>query len=177
MEAFATSERRADELTHRDASARSQVAAEPAKARTSQGKARPWQYRRDESRGRESVSSLAMACKRSGHEDGAMDGVSDPAAPDGMMHSDPARNDGLAEPLSPRELEVLVAICEGESNREIASKLAIRVGTVKYHTAHIFGKLGVLRRTQAVAVAIYLGLVRPEWPRLRPVACRQDHLE
>ena len=35
--------------------------------------------------------------------------------------------------------------------------------TVKYHLLNIFGKLGVRRRTQAVAVAVHLRLVRPGW--------------
>ncbi len=72
-------------------------------------------------------------------------------------------NKELIEPLTPREVEILEAICEGDSNQDIARKHKIKMPTVKYHVFQIFGKLGVQRRTQAVAVSIYLGLVVPKW--------------
>jgi LuxR family maltose regulon positive regulatory protein len=62
-------------------------------------------------------------------------------------------NAGLIEPLSEREKEVLALIIEGLSNYEIAGRLTISLSTVKGHVAHIFGKLGVANRTQAVARA------------------------
>ena len=65
---------------------------------------------------------------------------------------------GLVEPLSERELEVLTLIAAGLSNRGVAERLFITVGTVKAHTASIYGKLGVHRRTQAVARAREMGL-------------------
>jgi LuxR family maltose regulon positive regulatory protein len=65
----------------------------------------------------------------------------------------------LLEPLSERELEVLRLIGEGLSNREIAARLVISLSTVKGHTANIYGKLGVHRRTLAVARARELGLL------------------
>ena len=65
----------------------------------------------------------------------------------------------LVEPLSERELEVLALIAAGLSNREIAQELYIVVGTVKRHTNHIYGKLGVHSRTQAVARARELRLL------------------
>lgn len=71
--------------------------------------------------------------------------------------------DRLAEPLSPRELQVLSAVCDGDSNEDISRKLAIGIATVKYHVIQIYGKLGVQRRTQAVGVAIHLGLIQSEW--------------
>jgi LuxR family maltose regulon positive regulatory protein len=58
---------------------------------------------------------------------------------------------GLVEPLSERELEVLRLIAAGLANREIADELYIAVGTVKRHINHIYGKLGVHSRTQALA--------------------------
>ena len=67
----------------------------------------------------------------------------------------------LVEPLSQRELEVLQLIAEGLSNREIAARLVISLSTVKGHTANIYGKLGVHRRTLAVARARELGLLLP----------------
>ncbi|WP_187806017.1 LuxR C-terminal-related transcriptional regulator [Aquipseudomonas alcaligenes] len=55
--------------------------------------------------------------------------------------------------LSPREQEVLELIAEGLSNQQIAERLHISVHTVKSHAWHINGKLGVERRTHAVAKA------------------------
>jgi LuxR family maltose regulon positive regulatory protein len=63
------------------------------------------------------------------------------------------------EPLSARELEVLRLLAAGLSNTEIAKKLFISINTVKTHIAHIFGKLDVASRTQAVAEARRLRLV------------------
>jgi LuxR family transcriptional regulator, maltose regulon positive regulatory protein len=61
--------------------------------------------------------------------------------------------------LSPRELEVLHLIAEGLSNRQIADRLVISLGTVKTHVHNIFEKLSVNTRTQALAQARKLGLV------------------
>ena len=57
----------------------------------------------------------------------------------------------LVDPLSARELEVLHLIAEGLSNLAIAQKLYLSTGTVKVHLKHIYGKLDVNSRTQAVA--------------------------
>jgi len=62
-------------------------------------------------------------------------------------------NRALLEPLSERELEVLGLIAQGLSNREIAQRLVLSVGTVKVHARNIYGKLGVSTRTQALAQA------------------------
>jgi LuxR family maltose regulon positive regulatory protein len=64
----------------------------------------------------------------------------------------------LPEALTERELEVLHLIADGYSNAEIAQKLFLAVATVKVHARHIFEKLGVASRTQAVAAARHLGL-------------------
>ncbi len=66
---------------------------------------------------------------------------------------------GLIEPLTPRELEVLALMAEGHTNRQIADELILSVGTVKYYTSQIYGKLGVQNRTEAAARARALGLL------------------
>jgi len=63
------------------------------------------------------------------------------------------------EPLTPRELEILDLISEGRTNREIASRLIVAVGTVKVHVEHILYKLGVSGRTEAAVRAVELGIV------------------
>ena len=68
----------------------------------------------------------------------------------------------LVEPLSERELEVLHLVARGDSNQEIAEVLVIALDTVKRHVTHIFEKLGVNNRVQAVARARTLGLLSDE---------------
>ena len=65
----------------------------------------------------------------------------------------------LSEPLSQRELEVLLLIAQGLSNREISVRLFLALDTVKGHNRKIFGKLHVQRRTEAIARARELGLL------------------
>jgi LuxR family maltose regulon positive regulatory protein len=67
--------------------------------------------------------------------------------------------EGLPEPLSERELEVLTLVAAGKSNRRIASELFVSVGTVKTHLNNIYRKLGARSRTQAVARARELNLI------------------
>lgn len=69
----------------------------------------------------------------------------------------------LAEPLTPRELRILGMVCDGEINREIAIKLQVSADGVKYHLRNIYEKLGVNRRTHAVAIAVHERLITPEW--------------
>jgi LuxR family maltose regulon positive regulatory protein len=72
-----------------------------------------------------------------------------------QLQIEPANSPGLevslVDPLSARELEVLRLIAEGLSNDAIAKKLYLSTGTVKVHLKHIYGKLDVNSRTQAVA--------------------------
>ncbi|MBC3209724.1 helix-turn-helix transcriptional regulator [Pseudomonas sp. SWRI111] len=70
-----------------------------------------------------------------------------------------AAESGGTEPLSSRELAVLRLIAQGCSNQEISEQLFISLHTVKTHASHINSKLGVERRTQAVARAKSLGLL------------------
>ncbi len=74
----------------------------------------------------------------------------DPESPD---------TDTLIEALSQREFEVLRLVADGLSNREIAERLVVSMGTIKTHVRNIYGKLGVNSRTRAVARARTLGLL------------------
>jgi DNA-binding NarL/FixJ family response regulator len=65
----------------------------------------------------------------------------------------------LAEPLTPRESEVLQMLASGFANKTIAARLKISEHTVKFHVASILGKLGAGSRTEAVSLGIRRGLV------------------
>jgi two-component system NarL family response regulator len=62
--------------------------------------------------------------------------------------------------LTPRELATLRLIADGKANKEIATELGISERTVKTHLGHLFEKLGVTSRTEAVKIATRRGLVR-----------------
>lgn len=62
--------------------------------------------------------------------------------------------------LSEREIQVLDLIARGHQNKEIAHTLKISEETVKIHVKHIFGKLKVQNRTQAVAASIHRGIIK-----------------
>jgi DNA-binding NarL/FixJ family response regulator len=62
--------------------------------------------------------------------------------------------------LTPREMSALRLMADGKSNKEIASDLSISERTVKTHLGHLFEKLGVTSRTEAIKVATRRGLVR-----------------
>jgi DNA-binding NarL/FixJ family response regulator len=64
------------------------------------------------------------------------------------------------EALSAREIEVLTLVAGGANNKEAAKRLHISEATVKSHLTHIFAKLGVSDRTQAVTTALQRGIVR-----------------
>jgi LuxR family maltose regulon positive regulatory protein len=66
----------------------------------------------------------------------------------------------ILTPLRPREIEVLKLAADGQTNKEIASKLHLSVRTVKFHMTGLFTKLGVDNRLQAVAKAKILGIIR-----------------
>ncbi len=62
--------------------------------------------------------------------------------------------------LTMRELTVLRLLADGKTNKEIGAALSIAEGTVKVHLTHLFEKLGVSNRTEAMAAAARRGLVR-----------------
>jgi DNA-binding NarL/FixJ family response regulator len=63
------------------------------------------------------------------------------------------------ESLTPREIEVLSLLSQGQTNPQIAQNLMVSRGTVKIHVQHIISKLGVSDRTQAAVRAIEAGLI------------------
>ena len=64
--------------------------------------------------------------------------------------------------LTPREMAALRLMADGKANKEIATALDIGERTVKTHLGHLFEKLGVTSRTEAIKVANRRGLVRLE---------------
>jgi len=70
-----------------------------------------------------------------------------------------APSSNLVEPLTAREIEVLQAMAEGYSNRQIAEKLILAEGTVKYYVHAVLEKLGVHNRTQALLEAKKLKII------------------
>jgi DNA-binding NarL/FixJ family response regulator len=79
-----------------------------------------------------------------------------------QITSQQTRPDGLVpERLTPRERDVLKLVVEGQTNRQIAERLSLSIGTVKIHVEHIIAKLGVSDRTQAAVHAV-------EWKLLQP---------
>ena len=64
------------------------------------------------------------------------------------------------EDLTPRELEVLRHIANGNRNRDVAERLFVAEETVKVHVKHIMDKLGAKDRTEAVAIAVRRGILQ-----------------
>jgi LuxR family transcriptional regulator, maltose regulon positive regulatory protein len=98
--------------------------------------------------------------------DGAPDGYAGRLLERFALESFPSGNGGSREapaigiePLSDREAEVLALVADGRTNAQIAGDLYLSVGTVKAHVHHIFGKLLVRNRSQAVARARELHLL------------------
>src|SRR5215212_3606119 len=77
----------------------------------------------------------------------------------GWGGSGPSRAAEQIESLTPREVEVLRLLSQGQTNPQIAQNLLVSRGTIKIHVQHIISKLGVSDRTQAAVRAIEAGLL------------------
>jgi LuxR family maltose regulon positive regulatory protein len=66
----------------------------------------------------------------------------------------------LLKPLTDHEQRILIFLANGISNREMAGRLFVSENTIKFHLKHIYSKLGVASRVQAIASARELGLVK-----------------
>jgi DNA-binding NarL/FixJ family response regulator len=94
----------------------------------------------------------------------------------GEVHLDPAvakrlaeslrapKREGLTEPLTEREREILVLVARGEANKQIARRLKISERTARTHVSNILRKLGLASRTQAALYAVREGLAGPGDP-------------
>lgn len=61
--------------------------------------------------------------------------------------------------LTARELDILIELARGSTDREIAARFVVAEGTVKTHIRHILRKLGVRNRTEAVAYVLRKGII------------------
>lgn len=68
----------------------------------------------------------------------------------------------LAKPLTPREVEILRLLAQGQTNRGIAENMRVSWGIVKSYVRRVLAKLGASDRTQAAVRATQLGLLPPE---------------
>lgn len=84
------------------------------------------------------------------------------APPESSVNSCPDEHLGLAEPLTPRELEILQLMAQGKSNQEIAKQLYISLPTVKTHVGRVLLKTNSRDRVHAVLFAFHHGLVNPQ---------------
>ena len=67
--------------------------------------------------------------------------------------------EGVIEPLTQRETQVLQLLSQGLANKQIALSLEISEHTVKFHVSSIYAKLGATNRTEAVNLGVRHGLV------------------
>ncbi len=70
-------------------------------------------------------------------------------------------DNGSAALLTGRQAQLMHLVAEGLTNRQIAAALGISESTVKNHLHQVFARLGVTSRSQAIAVSVRLGIVRP----------------
>jgi DNA-binding CsgD family transcriptional regulator len=76
----------------------------------------------------------------------------------------------VLSPLTPRQRQIVIHIAAGDSNKQIAAQLNLSERTIKNQLGHIFRKLDVENRTQAVLVSIQNGWIPREMDRYHPTA-------
>ncbi len=64
-------------------------------------------------------------------------------------------------PITNREKQVLLNLAKGLTNKQISEVMKLSISTIRNHVANIFIKLRISNRSQATAIAIYSGLVKP----------------
>ncbi len=87
-------------------------------------------------------------------------GDAEPGRPDERALGTTAASTSLVDPLSDREVDVLRLLESDLGGPDIARELSVSVNTVRTHTRHIYAKLGVTNRREAVREAVRLGLLR-----------------
>lgn len=70
--------------------------------------------------------------------------------PNGLDHA--AIEKKFSTSITDREYEILVLICEGKTNQQMAERLYLSINTIKYHIKHLYDKLQVGSRTQLIAI-------------------------
>jgi DNA-binding NarL/FixJ family response regulator len=109
-----------------------------------------------------SDSSIEVAGEFASADDARRSGVQADALLTALGAAPPADltpTEGVEEPLTPREVQVLELLAEGLANKAIAGRLGISDQTVKFHVAAIMGKLGAANRTEAVRRAVRRGVI------------------
>ena len=69
---------------------------------------------------------------------------------------------GLTDPLSEREIEILTCLIDGLSNREIAYRLHLSYNTIKWHNSQLYSKLDASNRDEAIAAKTKIYTYFPE---------------
>jgi DNA-binding NarL/FixJ family response regulator len=112
-----------------------------------------------EGRSREDGEPLASHLVATGPETSRSEATHPGAHQAGSGGSGQSRSAAQIESLTPREVEVLRLLSQGQTNPQIAQNLLVSRGTVKIHVQHIISKLGVSDRTQAAVRAIEAGIL------------------
>jgi DNA-binding NarL/FixJ family response regulator len=110
-------------------------------------------------RSREEGEPLASHPVATGPEASRPEATHPGAHQTGSGRSGQSRRTEQMESLTPREVEVLKLLSQGQTNPQIAQNLLVSRGTVKIHVQHIISKLGVSDRTQAAVRAIEAGIL------------------
>jgi two-component system NarL family response regulator len=79
--------------------------------------------------------------------------------PPGSGVDDPPRPDGPEASLSPRQMQILTLVAQGQTYRQVADTIGLAERTVKYHMAEILERLHLDNRAQVIAYAARMGLV------------------